>query len=94
MIATMISEQDVEKLAALARIKLSPTEKEALVKDMESILGYVKKIHTASPKPIKSEHRNVMRIDSNPHESGAFTERLLNEAPAREGTLLKVKKIL
>ncbi len=40
----MISTNDVKKLAALARIKLTAEEEEKLAKDMESILGYVKQI--------------------------------------------------
>ncbi len=37
---------------------------------------------------------NVMREDSNPHESGKYTETLLKAAPQREGQYVKVKKIL
>ena len=38
--------------------------------------------------------RNVMREDANPHESGIYTEKMLEQAPAREGNYIKVKKIL
>lgn len=37
---------------------------------------------------------NVLREDVNPHESGIFTEKLLNEAPDTEDNYIKVKKIL
>ena len=37
---------------------------------------------------------NVMREDVNPHESGLYTEKILEQAPTREGNYIKVKKIL
>ena len=42
----------------------------------------------------KSDARNVLREDANPHESGIYTEFLLMEVPHREGNYVKVKKIL
>ena len=52
--ATRISRDDVKKLAALARIRVSPDEEENLAKDMENILAYVTQIQefsaTASEK--------------------------------------------
>jgi aspartyl-tRNA(Asn)/glutamyl-tRNA(Gln) amidotransferase subunit C len=56
--ATRISRDDVKKLAALARIKISPDEEENLAKDMENILAYVTQIQefsaTASEKSAAS----------------------------------------
>jgi aspartyl-tRNA(Asn)/glutamyl-tRNA(Gln) amidotransferase subunit C len=97
----MISKDDVRKLANLARIKLSPEEEEKFAKDMEDILGYVNQIQSVSttlPDPrnatVKEPVRNVLRDDTHVHESGIHTDVILNEAPAREGNYLKVKKIL
>ena len=42
----------------------------------------------------KQEVRNVMREDGPAHETGAYSEALLKEAPAREGDAVRVKKIL
>ncbi len=96
-----ITKEDVKKLAALARIKLSPEEEESLVKDMGNILGYVEQIKevtgtldTSDKNATKEKIKNVMREDANPHESGIHTEALLSEAPQREGPYVKVKKIL
>ena len=36
--------KDVENLAELARLELSMEEKEAMLKDMDSILEYVKQV--------------------------------------------------
>lgn len=94
----MMNVKEVEKLADLSRIALSPEETEALRKDMDSILGYVEQINKVSATLSFDKEtgavRNIMREDANPHESGAFTEELLAAAPAREGQYIRVKKIL
>jgi len=97
-----ISDKEIKKLADLARIKLSEMEKKGLKKDIESILGYVSEIQEVSSdatkvKPLslqRSDLCNVMREDKEPHESGLYTEKILKEAPQREGDYFKVKKIL
>ncbi len=92
----MISVEDIRKLAMLARMKLSSEEEVKLVQDMENILGYVQQIQQVSNtiETQKERLKNVFREDTAPHESGAYTEALLNEAPGRDGQYVKVKKIL
>lgn len=94
----MITIKDIEKLAELSRIAISPEEKESFRKDMDSILGYVDQIQKVSANLSAEKKagilRNVMREDKNPHESGIHTETLISAAPKREGNYLKVKKIL
>jgi aspartyl/glutamyl-tRNA(Asn/Gln) amidotransferase C subunit len=96
---------DAEKvlnLAKLARIDLEDGEAESLSREFDAILGYVGEIKNAGFKiqdsgfKNKEEFsvRNVMREDLSPHESGIYTEKILAQAPAREGNYLKVKKIL
>ena len=46
--AAHISRDDVKKLAALARIKISADEEENLAKDIENILAYVTQIQEFS----------------------------------------------
>lgn len=95
-----ISDKDIEKLGNLARIKLSDEEKKGLKIDIESILGYVSEIQEVSSDLDrdmsfdKGQLINVMREDEEPHESGLYTEKILNEVPQREGDYVKVKKIL
>ncbi|MBT3282829.1 Asp-tRNA(Asn)/Glu-tRNA(Gln) amidotransferase subunit GatC [bacterium] len=95
-----ITDKDIEKLGDLARIKLSEEEKKGLKTDIESILGYVSEIQEVSSDlkrdttSDKSEHINIMREDGEPHESGLYTEKILENAPQREGDYIKVKKIL
>ncbi len=89
--------QDVEKLAQLARIDMSEEEKIELLKDLQSILGYMDKIQAVTMdlgEPTAGELKNVMREDANPHEAGVYTERILASAPEAENGYIKVKQIL
>ncbi|MFM2357885.1 MAG: hypothetical protein RJA61_622 [Candidatus Parcubacteria bacterium] len=94
----MIERKDIEKLASLARIKISPEEADVFKGEIESILDYVAQVQKVSlPKQDDRKSglvRNVLREDSDPHESGINTEVLLNESPEREGQYVKVKNIL
>ncbi|MEX2010389.1 MAG: Asp-tRNA(Asn)/Glu-tRNA(Gln) amidotransferase subunit GatC [Parcubacteria group bacterium] len=92
---------EVKKLATLARIEIDDAEAERLTQQFEAILGYVADVRKAvgetEENMTKSSNfglKNVMREDTNPHESGVYTEKLLAEAPDRSGNLIKVKNIL
>jgi len=89
--------REIENLAKLCRIRLSEVEKGKLAKEMDSILDFVAQIQevkTESLKPRVGDVRNVMREDSNSHESEEYTEAILAEAPKTEKGYFKVKKIL
>ena len=93
----MISKKDIENLADLARIRLSDSEKESLAKDVDSILAYVDQIKSAPIgdfKPTAGAVKNVMREDAVIATSAEDRERILDEAPKREGDYVAVKKIL
>jgi len=94
----MISLEEIDKLAELSRIELNSEEKDALRKDMGSVLEYVEQINKVSANLDLDKKaglvRNVMREDENSHEGGIFTEILLSSAPKRQGNYFKVKKIL
>lgn len=94
-----MNREEVLKLAKLARIEVSNEEAESLSHEFEAILNYVGEIKAA--KGLKHDTKNTdhptvnqMREDENPHESGIYSEALLNEAPSRSGNYVKVKKIL
>jgi len=95
----MVSADDVKKLARLSRLALTEAEVEKLQKEIGSILTYIDTIQKVvlPEKPASSAYldiENVMREDGAPHESAAFTDDLLAQAPRREGNYLKVKKII
>lgn len=93
----MITNADIEKLAKLARIEVSPNEVDSYRSKIDGVLGYIDQIKSVAgtlPDPMKEPIRNVMRPDENPNKSGACTECILAEAPASEKGYLSVKKIL
>src|ERR1700735_328379 len=50
-----VSEQDVERVAELANLELSSTEKAAMLRDLNSVLGYfaqLNELDTASVPPM------------------------------------------
>ena len=90
--------KDIEKLAKLARIELTDSEKQTYLKDISAILGYVDQIKgvvaQSGEERKVGELRNVMRADADENISGSSTEALVAEFPRKEGNYLKVKKIL
>ena len=105
----MISIDDINNLARLARIELDNEEKIKLQKDMESILGYVGQLSKVNltPSPSPKERGapspsgkagdealvNIMREDAVTTVSGEYTQAALINAPKREGDYLAVKAI-
>lgn len=92
----MVTADDVRKLASLARLSLDEATLEAFTKEFDAILGYVSQLETLklSGKRTKPALCNVMREDGVPHESGAYTKKLAEQFPEREGDYLVVKQII
>lgn len=94
----MITVKEIEKLAELARIKIDDSEKQDLTKEIDSILTYIDQIKEATANidhtPTPSALHNVMREDVSRDISNEDRERILNEAPYREGEFVAVKKII
>jgi len=93
----MVEKRDIEKLAALSRIRVEPEEYEPLARDIEAILSYISNIKNVSAEGVVSQKggvRNVFRDDGEPHPPGQFTEKLLANAPAVLRGYLKVKNII
>lgn len=87
--------KDVENLAELAKLDMSGEEKEAMLKDMDSILGYVKQIEEVEVGDVKPSYDvyNVWREDKiEPREF--LKEIITEEFPDKQDGFLKVKKIL
>jgi len=98
-----MDKETVNRLAKLARIDLGEEEAGKLAGELGNILKYVSEVKeitstkhqiTNKSQAQKSEIRNTMREDVDAHESGVYTEDLLNSAPDREGDYVRVKKIL
>ncbi len=96
----MISQEEIEKIAELARLKLSEPEILELQKDISNILSYVGQVSAVSTEKIEKKAgmlRNVMRADVEHLPSSTLagkSEALLRALPRREGDFVVVRKIL
>jgi aspartyl-tRNA(Asn)/glutamyl-tRNA(Gln) amidotransferase subunit C len=94
----MITQKELEHLAQLARIKLSDEDKKSLIREFDSILGYIDQLKKVEVSMDASGRvggvKNVMRRDQAERFSDEDRERLLAEAPDREGDFIAVKKII
>lgn len=93
----MITRKEIDNLCALSRIGATDAEKDALQKDLQNILGYVQQVADIEiPADTQPWYpvTNVMRPDSQAYPPKMFTEKLLEQAPARDGDFVKVQKVL
>lgn len=95
----MATAEEVKKLAELARIKINDADLGKFTSEFDAILAYVGQLEQldlpqGDALRDKPALRNVMRIDGEPHPSGAFTERITGQFPARDGDALAVKQII
>ena len=92
-----ITEDQVKKVAELARLKLDNNEVKHHAKQIEKILDYINQLEKIDTKGVPSTTRaieviNVLRSDAN--NKFENREELLNLAPARENDFFKVPKII
>ncbi len=98
----MISKEEIENLARLARLKLSDEEVVAFQTDFESILGYVGQVAAVSGNMEDKEHsrpllHNVMRDDVPYADDCAVSGKqtaILAQLPHRDGDFALVRKII
>ena len=91
-----ISNDEVKKVAQLARLELNSGEIQQHAKQLEKILDYIKQLEKINTENIPCTTRaievvNVFRIDEN--KAYDYSEELLNLAPSREDKFFKVPKI-
>jgi aspartyl-tRNA(Asn)/glutamyl-tRNA(Gln) amidotransferase subunit C len=93
----MISREQVQKVAHLARLQLTPEEEEKFTTQLNGILDYFEQLSELDVSDVPPTTRaidvsNITRIDVlKPYES---REALLNNAPDRDGDFFKVPKIV
>jgi len=87
---------DIRALAKLSRLEVSDEEVGKLEQELPGILSFVETIQKVSAiEETKGEGlRNVLREDENPHESGLYTDALLNAAPAQKNGRIVVKQVI
>jgi len=97
-VRNMATIEEVKKLAALARITIADEDLEKFTSEFDAILAYMGQLEKLDlPADLTGEKpllRNAMRLDSEPHATGFFTEKIAAQFPAREDNYLEVKQII
>jgi aspartyl-tRNA(Asn)/glutamyl-tRNA(Gln) amidotransferase subunit C len=93
-----LQKSDVLKLARLSRLHLDNSEVEKFQNEIEAILGYVEQLQSVDLNDIPATNQvtgleNVMRVDE-VKDYGVTPEELLKNAPATQGGLIKVRRVL
>jgi aspartyl-tRNA(Asn)/glutamyl-tRNA(Gln) amidotransferase subunit C len=94
----MIGKEEVEKMAFLARIKLSVDEVKKYSEDLESILQYAKKLEDVDTEKIEplfhfSELKNIVREDKEEEIEKEVRDKMIEMGKNKEG-YFRVKSIL
>ena len=99
-----VTRADVEHVAALASLALTPDELDRLGHDLSSILGYVAELdkldtggiapltHVSELMPSAAPGQTTVRADE-PHES-LSRPLVMENAPATDGVFFKVPKVI
>jgi aspartyl-tRNA(Asn)/glutamyl-tRNA(Gln) amidotransferase subunit C len=92
-----LTRKEVQQIAMLARLRLTPEEEERLTEQLDNILQYMGKLNHLDTSGIEPfghmvDVINPMREDVVTNQANA--EALLANAPAKENTFLQVPKII
>ncbi len=93
----MISKEEVEHIAKLARLELTENEVEKMQKDLSAILDYFNLLNKApSPDKILQENKlgGQARKDEILPRNASLTEKIMAAAPDKKDDYIKVKTIL
>ena len=94
--ANIISDETIEYVGILAKLELSPEEKEQAKKDMGNMLDYIDMLNGLDTEGVEPMSHaipivNVMREDEVVHEFSR--EELMANAPLKEDGFFRVPKI-
>lgn len=95
----MISKDDVQHIAQLARIELTEKEVKQFQEELSSILDYfdvLKKVDVSKVEPMTHSVllENVTREDKAAEQNDEVLRKLVEAAPQRKGRFFKIKSIL
>ncbi|MBP6912152.1 MAG: Asp-tRNA(Asn)/Glu-tRNA(Gln) amidotransferase subunit GatC [Candidatus Pacebacteria bacterium] len=92
-----MNQEDVQKLAHMARIDITKEEGDTLVSSLKSILSYVDQIRALPTDTVPTDmplFYNIVREDDAPAKATHSHEMLLDNMPERQDSYLQVRKIL
>ena len=92
-----ITKEEIEAIARLARLELSPAALEESREDLLHILGHIEALHTLNTDdvlPMARPHTTVNRLDEDQPQPHLDRDALLKMAPHTEGPFIAVPKVL
>lgn len=94
----MISEQEVQHIAKLARLGLTKKEIKKFQKELSLILDYIEKLKEVDISGIEPDSRsilveNIMRNDEVKEEKIETKKKMIEQAPDKKEGYLRVKSI-
>ena len=92
-----LSREEVQRVAVLASLRLTPEEQSNLTDELDRILGYMDKLNQLDTADVDlfshaANITNTLREDRVTNRPNA--DALLANAPDRDGTFFKVPKII
>ena len=87
----------VRRIAKLARIRVEEAEVATLQTELNAILGYVEQLNevdVAGVIPLSGGAQMAMRLREDVVSEGEMAERILANAPDREGRFFAVPKVV
>ena len=94
----MLSKEETEHIAKLARLGLEPKEIEKYQRDLSAILGYIEKLQEVDIEGVKPfthsiEISNVLRPDAATPRAPESLDKLRSQMPQTKDGYLQVKSI-
>lgn len=94
---TNISTSDIQHLASLSSLALADDEVDGLRQDLENIIGYIEQLGELDTAGVEPTYQvtgleNIWREDE--VQSGISRDELLNLAPEKQNSQVKVPQVL
>jgi aspartyl-tRNA(Asn)/glutamyl-tRNA(Gln) amidotransferase subunit C len=102
----MVTDKDVSYVADLAHLELTEDERTRMLKDLNSILGYIDSLNELDTTSVEPMAQVASRLDGSEAEGFAYAMRAdeprpslphkeaLRNAPASDGVFFKVPKVI
>ena len=93
-----ISQDDIEHVAKLARLKITEEEKPLYQEQLDSIVGYVDKLQELKTDKVPEMQTagttsNVFRQDDPRPSNQETRERIIENFPRKQGVMLEVQQV-
>ncbi len=92
-----VTKEDIKKISRLAKIEVREEDREALAKQVGSIIGWVEKlneVNTDNVEPLTSVHNAPLYIAEDKISDGNITEDVLKNAKNAKYNYFTVPKVI